>query len=209
MTIHFNEVWTKPRVDRLTELWADGWSASGIASDLGGGISRSGVLSKIHRLNLPDPVGKRIPKRGAERLTRQNPNPVPRAENKPLNRAFVAPPPVTSEGRIQNVTRLQAKTNGHDPAQRRNPSHNILAKIAIAEAEPGIPERLKGEAPDGTGIKLIDLDSSTCRWPRGMPGDPDFEFCGGYALKDMPYCAHHTRMAYVPTPARRPTSPAY
>jgi len=58
-----------------------------------------------------------------------------------------------------------------------------------------LPENLKGEAPDGTGVKFIDLGEGRCKWPKGDPASPDFEFCGCKALTDLPYCAHHTMRA--------------
>jgi GcrA cell cycle regulator len=72
----------------------------------------------------------------------------------------------------------QAKANGHYPAQRRS-----------------IPENLKGEAPDGNGIKFSELSSTNCHWPKGDPRDPGFEFCGAHAVEDKPYCAFHMRKA--------------
>ncbi len=45
--------WTEERVDTLKTLWADGYSASQIAAKLGG-VSRNGVIGKVHRLNLSD-----------------------------------------------------------------------------------------------------------------------------------------------------------
>jgi GcrA cell cycle regulator len=81
---------------------------------------------------------------------------------------------------------------------RRNPSHNILAAIAIARAEPGLSEKLKGAVPDGTGIKLVDLTELTCRFPRGDPKTPDFEFCGARPMSPLPYCARHCALAYQP-----------
>jgi GcrA cell cycle regulator len=208
----FNEVWTEARVSRLTALWAAGMSCSQIAASLGcfahcddGG--RSAVIGKIHRLKLPEPAGKASRRTHKPYVRQQRQEPLPRGENKPLNRSFdAAPPPATSEGRIRNVTRLQAKANGHDPGlpkQRRNPSHNILAAIAIGETEPCLPERLKGEPPDGTGIPFLDLTSATCHWPRGDPLEADFEFCGGKALPSLPYCAHHCRIAFTPATERR------
>lgn len=47
--------WTIDRQTRLTSLWASGFSASEIAKDLGS-VSRSAVLSKIHRLGLSNRV---------------------------------------------------------------------------------------------------------------------------------------------------------
>lgn len=43
--------WTDERVDELKNLWAEGVSASQIAVRMGG-ISRSAVLGKVHRLGL-------------------------------------------------------------------------------------------------------------------------------------------------------------
>lgn len=178
MTINFNEVWTAPRISRLTALWAAGVSAKNIAADLGGfgdcdDGGRSAVLGKIHRMKLPSPDGKRV----------SSANHRPRAPH-------LAPPPAPH------------LRNGHDPSQRRNPSHNIVAAIAIAGTEPGLPERLKGEVPDGTGIKFLQLTEATCKWPKGDPREEDFEFCGGRALEGMPYCSHHCRLAYLPTQSR-------
>jgi GcrA cell cycle regulator len=82
--------------------------------------------------------------------------------------------------------------------QRRNPSHNILAAIAIAAAAPGLSEKLKGAVPDGTGIKLHELTELTCRFPIGDPKTPEFEFCGARAFPKLPYCAGHAALAYQP-----------
>ena len=49
--------WTHERVETLTRLWAEGYSARQIAEKLGG-ITRNAVIGKAHRLNLS---------RGAER----------------------------------------------------------------------------------------------------------------------------------------------
>jgi GcrA cell cycle regulator len=44
-------IWTDERVERLNKLWTDGLSASQIAAELGG-ITRSAVIGKVHRLGL-------------------------------------------------------------------------------------------------------------------------------------------------------------
>ena len=43
--------WNDERVEQLRKLWADGLSASQIASTLGG-VSRNAVIGKVHRLKL-------------------------------------------------------------------------------------------------------------------------------------------------------------
>src|SRR5437588_7377965 len=44
--------WTKAQIQQMQQRWQTGASASRIASELGGGISRDAVLSKIRRLRL-------------------------------------------------------------------------------------------------------------------------------------------------------------
>lgn len=41
--------WTTERVERLNKLWQEGWSAACIASELGEGLTRHSVISKLHR----------------------------------------------------------------------------------------------------------------------------------------------------------------
>jgi GcrA cell cycle regulator len=43
--------WTDDRVELLKKLWGEGFSASQIATELGG-ISRNSVIGKVHRLGL-------------------------------------------------------------------------------------------------------------------------------------------------------------
>lgn len=43
--------WTDERVERLKRLWAEGMSASRIATEIGG-VSRNAVIGKVHRLGL-------------------------------------------------------------------------------------------------------------------------------------------------------------
>jgi GcrA cell cycle regulator len=64
------EAWTPERLEALTTLWAGGMSATRIAQTLGG-VSRSAVLSKIHRLGIgrPAPATPR-PKRPKVKRTR-------------------------------------------------------------------------------------------------------------------------------------------
>ncbi|MBM3272031.1 GcrA cell cycle regulator [Candidatus Kaiserbacteria bacterium] len=46
--------WTDERVELLRKLWSDGLSASQVAAELGPGITRNGVIGKIHRLGLAE-----------------------------------------------------------------------------------------------------------------------------------------------------------
>jgi len=50
--------WTEAAVETLTRLWAEGYSASMIAARMGGGLSRSAIIGKAHRLRLPRRISK-------------------------------------------------------------------------------------------------------------------------------------------------------
>lgn len=182
-----NEVWTVERVDQLKSLWAAGHSCAQIASDLGCFAhcfdrGRSAVIGKVHRLKLPVPASKTY-KRGNQRVAA---------------RALAAGPFLTSP-----APRLR---NGHAPALRRNPSHNVEASIESAQRAPGLPAKFNEPGP-GEGVQLIDLTDSTCRWPFGRPGTEEFYFCGdaSASLKDgRPYCAFHQRKSQNHTAIRSP-----
>jgi GcrA cell cycle regulator len=45
---------------------------------------------------------------------------------------------------------------------------------------------------------IVELDDSRCHWPLGNVNEVATLFCGAVAADGWPYCAHHTRMAYVP-----------
>jgi len=51
-----NHGWTDERVERLKKLWAEGLSAGQIAKRLNG-VSRCGVIGKVHRLRLSETGG--------------------------------------------------------------------------------------------------------------------------------------------------------
>ncbi|MDI6625357.1 MAG: GcrA family cell cycle regulator, partial [Brevundimonas sp.] len=49
--------WTEDRVGALKKLWLEGQSASQIAKQLGGGVTRNAVIGKVHRLGLSNRAG--------------------------------------------------------------------------------------------------------------------------------------------------------
>jgi GcrA cell cycle regulator len=53
MRNNVNSIWTEDRTDMLRKLFASGsFSCSGMAAELGNGITRNSVIGKIHRLGL-------------------------------------------------------------------------------------------------------------------------------------------------------------
>lgn len=77
-----------------------------------------------------------------------------------------------------------------------------LARIFETEPEPD-PIAFDNVVPLSQRRTLVELTEDTCRWPIGDPGSADFFFCGGKSLTGLPYCAHHSRVAYQPATDRR------
>lgn len=61
--------WTPERVDKLKALWTEGASASEIVQELGGGVSRNGVIGKAHRMKLQGRVPRAHPANRPKRRT--------------------------------------------------------------------------------------------------------------------------------------------
>lgn len=70
-----------------------------------------------------------------------------------------------------------------------------VIEVVEEKAEP-IVEKAKKSEKSGN-VKLVELDSHTCRWPLGDPRDDDFCFCGKKIRLGQTYCDEHSAMAYV------------
>ncbi len=57
--------------------------------------------------------------------------------------------------------------------------------------------------PPGERLNILALNEQTCRWPIGDPGTSDFHYCGRQSDQGVPYCEHHSRIAYQPLQDRR------
>ena len=65
--------WTEDRVGALKKLWLEGQSASQIAKQLGGGVTRNAVIGKVHRLGLSGRATPSQPARATFRPARPRP----------------------------------------------------------------------------------------------------------------------------------------
>jgi GcrA cell cycle regulator len=85
------------------------------------------------------------------------------------------------------------------------PSMRGNSALALAyDLEPlAEPELIDNIIPIGQRRTLLELNEDTCRWPIGDPASPEFFFCGGKPLTGVPYCGHHSRVAYQPANERR------
>ena len=73
--------WTEDRVGALKKLWLEGQSASQIAKQLGGGVTRNAVIGKVHRLGLS---GRAAPSQPARTTFRAATRPRPAAPAAPV-----------------------------------------------------------------------------------------------------------------------------
>ena len=89
------------------------------------------------------------------------------------------------------------------PVARGN---TALAQNYEIEMEPD-PVTYDNVVPMSQRLTLVELNEATCHWPIGDPSSSEFYFCGGKALQSLPYCAHHSRIAYQPASDRRRQAP--
>jgi GcrA cell cycle regulator len=97
----------------------------------------------------------------------------------------------------QNMMRISR------PMSRGN---TALAHVFEAEPEPD-PIAFDNVVPMSQRRTLLELTEDTCHWPIGDPSSSEFFFCGGKAVASLPYCSHHSRVAYQPASERRRQQP--
>lgn len=93
------------------------------------------------------------------------------------------------------------KTKGEETEDAANLFETgIVQKNIEASADEGVAALPQETVPTpiiGDKIKLVELDSHTCRWPVGDPREDDFGFCGKKVRTGQTYCDEHAAMAYV------------
>ena len=190
--------WTDERVELLRRLWVEGLSASRIAAELAGGVTRNAVIGKVHRMGLSGRVKAVV----GEASTRARP-------------AAAKPGPATRPGLVQGMGAqgLAAHELAAHDLVARDLSAPDLAPTATQDngsplqvaAAPIPPTRSSGDTMKALAenVTIMDLRESMCRWPVGDPSSAEFRYCGSKApIGAGPYCAHHSRMAYQPVQDR-------
>jgi GcrA cell cycle regulator len=180
--------WTRRWVTRLKARWAAGATAKEISEELAHGISRSAVLSAVHRFGIVhlSPFGGR---RGRRRKDGKR----GRAGDRRLIRA--------TAGR---ATGRRACAPAAPPAPLPGNAQPQLPAW-VRNAKPYVDDpRVDADVPLSQRRSFLELDSSTCRWPVGDPCQSDFFFCGARPLEGKPYCAAHDARAYQEDTHPRP-----
>ncbi|QYF86478.1 GcrA family cell cycle regulator [Brevundimonas sp. PAMC22021] len=161
--------WTDDRVGALKKLWLEGQSASQIAKQLGGGVTRNAVIGKVHRLGLSGRAAPSQPVRAPAPAFRTS-RPRTAASTVAETVAEAAPAPV-----VRRLEVVQTPKPA-EPVAAPSPAH-----------VPDLP---------GTATVLT-LGAHMCKWPIGDPSSREFSFCGRRASEGV-YCIEHARVAYQP-----------
>ena len=159
--------------ERVKQLYMQGLSGTEIANRLGA-TSRSAVLGVINRLRKAGKLPPADPGRVA--ASKGECYRAPKSVRQPSER-------LQKPGTVKSVAvSLPAYRGGRVVYDEASPA-------------PSIPENLK--------LPLVELSDSTCRWPGGDPRNDDFSFCGAATGGSPPYCAYHSRLAFVPRSEHR------
>ena len=172
--------WTDERVERLRRLWLEGLSASRIAAELAGGVTRNAVIGKVHRLGLS---GRMKPQQAAAAAARPKPAAKPAAPDAVREAPKAVAMPIRGNLALALGERPMERAAAV-PHMRRSYEDNVISMT--------------------DNVTIMELRESMCRWPVGDPSSAEFRYCGGKApIGEGPYCKHHSRMAYQPTQDRR------
>src|SRR4051794_29795599 len=202
--------WTKERIELLTKLWTEGLSASQIAAELGGDVSRNAVISKAHRLGLthgpakassaPRPCKPRMPEPapGIETFILQNPSPASMMTT-PQPAAPPAPVPpregavaTRSEGvTIMELREFMCRWVTQPPPSSATAAHRHLWACRIARIT---PRSLTSPLLNASGSVLSEL----APLPLTDAGSVGYRVCRGTSQKATP-----SSSCYAVTPYRR------
>ncbi len=164
--------WTDERVELLRKLWLEGLSASRIAAELAGGVTRNAVIGKVHRLGLSG----RIKAMAVEASTRARPGAI---KPGPATR------PMVSQAAVAAVTQDNAVALRVGPPAPpiRSPGDKRVAfaeNVTIMDLRESMCRWPVGD-PSSAEFRYCGSKA-----PIGAG----------------PYCAHHSRMAYQPVQDR-------
>jgi GcrA cell cycle regulator len=108
------------------------------------------------------------------------------------------------------VVPLSFAKRQHNKPKPRRPNYQIgnpgLRRLYLVPSAPVPFQEL--DIPLAERKTVPTLEDKDCRWPIGDPQHPDFHFCGRPKITGLPYCDHHSRVAFQPPQAYRRPPPA-
>lgn len=154
--------WNDETIAELRRMWSEGMSASQVARQLGGGLTRNAVIGKVHRLGLS---GREAPSRPRSLGGR--------------------PPGSKTQNRTAAVAAPASAIVAAIAASPAKPA-------AIVVAPPLPLPRPAEVCEEKASATILTLGEHACRWPIGDPDQGDFGFCGARRLGRGPYCEGHS-----------------
>jgi GcrA cell cycle regulator len=177
------QTWTAERIERLTKLWTEGLSASLIAAELGGSMSRNAVISKANRLGLTHGSAK-----------------VASTPRKPSRRPESSPTGETSD---QGGPALAPMSVRPQVVKQPEETHPREDATVLDQAVDETHAEVDGAVSVSRRVTIMELREGMCRWPLGDPTHAGFCYCGAKAVTGLPYCTHHAQVAYQPATERK------
>lgn len=183
MGSNIETIWNEEAVAKLKVGIENGDGFEAIATELG--CTRNAIAGKAFRLGL------------------QSQNKAPKARRPPKPRPPKPRPakPLVSETFSPRAAAI-VRGRAHKARSTSRAERIIHKQECDAENPPFQLETqempIKAPMP-ATSKTLMQLTENDCRWPLGVPGTPDFRFCGS-PTADMtcgrPYCLGHSSIAY-------------
>lgn len=153
--------WTDERVNRLKELWKKGKSAAQIAQELGG-VTRSSVIGKLHRLGLGANDREESARRKSNNVS------VSSTSSSPPAKPVVAKPrPKQVATEKENIAPQSCNTSWDDAARaflRSITQEDTTRTEALAKLRKKFPDREFAQVgmvnvARGMGIRFVDVGS--------------------------------------------------
>lgn len=193
--------WTEERTEYVKKRWAEGASATLIATELGGGVTRNGVIGKVSRLKLKSHGPNAV--KSSTRMAKRTPEQI--AEDSRVRSTMMR--------KHGNAGHPKAAAIVHRAEMKKRGAQGLAFKLNQArkdglsgpEALEAVLGRQKVEMPefaeDGVDVThligLMQLTDQTCRYPIGDPLEAGFGFCGGHTQTGSKYCAGHHKRVYL------------
>ena len=151
-------------------------------------VSKNSVVGKVHRLCLkarPSPIKK---KDGED----DDVSTAPEIED-------------TSKQELTEQTDKKSPDSKKTKSIKQTKTEDQIKELPEADFvnAVSIEEPKKTSCTNKRNIKLVDLDSHTCRWPIGDPREENFCFCGKKVRAGQTYCDEHSQIAYIKALAKK------
>ena len=165
--------WDDNSIKQLQKLWEKGLSATEIAKKMN--VSKNAIVGKVHRLCL-----------------KARPSPIKKKEADLFDNDEL----VSATEQVEEIKDIELVQEPEIAVQPNADTEQVFSKPeAISEKKSKTKSKTKENS--SRYIKLVELDSHTCRWPIGDPRDEDFCFCGKSVHAGQTYCDEHSQIAYV------------